>query len=428
MEENILFKSHVVQDLPTYREFNRGFARTGTAHTISRVVVILCTLFFAAGMDSLVYVYGFLALLALWSVVGLVQWIASRGGSVHYKRQLSANFGKPPAQDYHFTASAILPVSEGQNLPGGILYNQVQRVYETKNLLVLVLPYRQAVLVGKDSLEGGTQEEFLNFLRRSCMNWKHGKVGKGTAARVLTGIWAVCIAVTAVLAICNLPGIEVFDRMNGAVVNSMSYAEVAEKLEPLGITGSDETMYEDLEYYYSQYYTGLDYDYYHKSADLLAWVGMGEYDEDTGDWTPSANGVYSPEYEPYTLETMYTDFLRGIDAMNPGELEITNITEDISRLNQEEWEGTIRLSFTLDGQALELELYSPGPWLDADAMLEIANVVNTLDENKRLYFADDEGSGLLIFYRDTDWAVEFMLVTQLPLFDDPNLLYSQDFS
>lgn len=424
MEDNILFKTHVVQDLPTYREFNQGYSHSTPTFSISRIFTILCTIYFCTLMDSLVAVYGFLIVLAMWGVIGLIQWLANRGGGVHYKRMLSANFGKPQTQDFHFTDTAIIPVNEAQTLPGGILYNQVKRVVETKSLLLLVLPYRQAVLVSKANLEGGTQEEFLTFLRGKCVRWKSGKVSKGKLGKVLNWIWAVCLVITAVAAICNFPGIEVAKRLDGAVINTMDYEEVAEKLEPLGITGFDEIMYEDLDYYYSEYYTGLDYGYFHKSADLLVWVGMGDYDEDAGTWTPSANGVFAPDYEPWTQETMYTDFLRGISAMDPDTLEITDITEDISGLDEKEWRGVITLSFTLDGQPHELRLNSPGPWLDETAMMQIADVINALDGSRQLYFADDEGSGLLIFYRDEAWAVEFMRITVIPLFTDPEMIYT----
>ena len=240
---------------------------------------------------------------------------------------------------------------------------------------------------------------------------------------MLSWIWGIIIAITAIAAICNLPGIEVSKRLDGAVLNTMGYDQVAEKLEPLGITGSDEMMYEDLDYYFSEYYTGLDYDYFHKSADLLVWLGMGDYDEDAGIWTPSANGVFAPDYEPWNQETMYTDFLRGIGAMDPDTLDITDITEDTGALDEKEWRGVITLSFTLDGQAYELRLNSPGPWLDETAMMQIADIINALDEGKQLYFADDEGSGLLIFYRDAAWAADFTRITGMPLVSDPGMLY-----
>ena len=168
MEDNILFKSHIVQDLPTYREFNRAYTQSAPSFVLGRMVLILCTLYLCFQMDNLVSVYSYLVLLILWAIIGLIQWIANRGGSIHYKRQLSNNFGKPPVQDFHFTDTAILPVNEEQTLPGGILYNQVRRVIETKKLLILMLPYRQAVLVSKPNLEGGTREQFLAFLRRTC--------------------------------------------------------------------------------------------------------------------------------------------------------------------------------------------------------------------------------------------------------------------
>lgn len=423
MEENILFKSYVVHDLPVNREFNTGYSQSVPAYTFGRIILILCTVYFCFLMDHLAAVYNYLLLLALWSIVLLVKWLATRNGSIHYKRSLNSNFGKPTRQDFHFTDTAILPVNEAQTLPGGILYNQVMRVIETKNLLLLILPYRQAIIVSKTNLEGGTREEFLNFLRSKCIRWKRGKVSTGRLSRVLNWIWGITIVITAIAAICNLPGIEVSKRLDGTVLNTMGYDEIAEKLEPLGITGSDEMMYEDLEYYYAEYYTGLDYSYFHKSADLLAWVGMGDYDEDSGIWTPSSNGVFSPDYEPWTQETMYTDFLRGIDAMDPDTLEITDITEDTSGLDVNDWRGVITLSFTLEGQPQQLRLNSPGPWLDETAMMQIADVINALDEDMQLYFADDEGSGLLIFYRDAAWAEEFTRITGMDLVSDPGVFY-----
>ena len=423
MEENILFKSHLIQDLPTHREFNRGFSQNTLIRIICLVWVIFCTLYMLTAMDTLYAVYVYLGVLVLWGVIAMIGWLVNRKGNIHYKRALSANFGQPPSQDFHFTDTAILSVKDGQPLPGGILYDQVKRVVETKNLLLLILPYRQAVIVSKANLEGGTQKEFLDFLRGKCPRWKRGKVAAGRLCRVLNWVWGITIAITAIVAICNFPGIEVSKRLDGAAINTMSYEQVAEKLEPLGITGFDESMFGELDYYYSEYYTGLDYGYFHKSADLLAWVGMGDYDGDSGVWTPSSNGVFSPDYEPWIQETMYTDFLRGLDAMDPDTLEITDITEDTAGLDPKDWRGVITLSFTLDGDPHQLRLNSPGPWLDETAMMQIADIINTLDENKQLYFADDEGSGLLIFYRDAAWAEEFTRITGMHLVPDPSMLY-----
>lgn len=97
MEENILFKSHVVHDLPTCKEFQRGYNLNSAMAPFSRVILILCTIFFCLDIKNPTRSIGFLVLLALWGLVYLICWLCGRNGNVYYKRQLANNFGKPLA-------------------------------------------------------------------------------------------------------------------------------------------------------------------------------------------------------------------------------------------------------------------------------------------------------------------------------------------
>ena len=51
---------------------------------------------------------------------------------------------------------------------------------------------------------------------------------------------------------------------------------------------------------------------------LLTLVGMGEYDDETGAWTPTSKDVYAFYTEAVDPENMYHRFLRGVSAIVPG--------------------------------------------------------------------------------------------------------------
>ena len=420
MEENILFKATTLYDLPTYREFTRGYNNAMVRPNICRVIFILYSLLYCLKFGDTLYLYTYIGTIALCAVLFIILRFVNRKGNLGYRRYITAHFGKPVEQTFEFSDTGVHFGAKGNDQDGGFLYDQVKHVVETPNLLVLIIACRQAILIRKDNLEGGTTEDLLNHLRQVCTGWRSRKVRREIPGKILQKILLAVVAICLALAVCRFPGVEVFHRMNGSVINTMGYDEIAEKLEPLGITGSDEEMYRELEEVYGYYYRGTGYGDFLKSTDLLCWLGMGQWDDVDGPWTPSSNGVFAPSIESYSPETMYSNFLRGVTAMVPGALEITDISQDNSRIDPEDWCGTIVLSFTLDGQRHTLELDATGNWLDMDALARIGDIISASDSDKSLYFADDESAGLLVFFRDAAWASEFTRITRIPLYTDPN--------
>ena len=61
---------------------------------------------------------------------------------------------------------------------------------------------------------------------------------------------------------------------------------------------------------------------------LLAAVGVGHFDAETFEWTPTSDIVYSFDVEVFDIDRMYTLFLQGIQSISGDEFEITQIREE----------------------------------------------------------------------------------------------------
>ena len=59
--------------------------------------------------------------------------------------------------------------------------------------------------------------------------------------------------------------------------------------------------------------------------------------------------------EVMNLDTMYTDFLTGVRALHPQELNFSNMKEDLSWVDVEEGTGTQKVSFDWSGASYTLE-------------------------------------------------------------------------
>ena len=108
-------------------------------------------------------------------------------------------------------------------------------------------------------------------------------------------------------------------------------------------------------------------------TDLLLGLGLGDYDYDTGDWTPRSTRVYAFDAEVFDIEHMYTLFLKGVQTIVP-DIEITNIREDLSGMTEEmtdsddpmipSTDGKRSVSFTCNGHEYSIELDSYGDWFN----------------------------------------------------------------
>ena len=115
-------------------------------------------------------------------------------------------------------------------------------------------------------------------------------------------------------------------------MNNQTFEEIATQLNELGINGFDQEMISAMQYSWDQTPAEI-----RKSLNKTAWlldaVGMGNYDYETWTYTPSSRDVYAFDVEVVNIEAMYRDFLRGVTAIGDGELEFTEIKEDLENKN-----------------------------------------------------------------------------------------------
>lgn len=416
-KEQAIFQCTIVHNLPLHKEFIRG----GTVErmAIMDAIMIIATLFYI----NMLVKYGtatiFLFIAGIFLVSRLINWLRNRDGGISYKQMLSTNDGKPARNTVYFCENAICSVNPDTNNRNERGYDKIIAVVETKNLLLLRMQYHLYVVVDKNTLIGGSKEDFLLFLNRKCANWKSGKVRGIWLGKVLRMILAAVIALGIILACLNLLGINLQDKLTGKLSSSDSYAHIAAELEEFGITGATPELLDSLEEAYRDYPWELRR-YVNKPVILLSYLGFGEYDENTWAWTPSTNGVYSFDLEVFRLDTMYSDFLNGVSAIGNGELEFTNIREDISDVDYNNWTGTQRVSFDWNGKSYTINADFMGDWFDTDAINQLNDILESQGSQKRIWATYDDGQCIILFYGDDAWAAKFAAKTGCYLTDDPS--------
>lgn len=157
------------------------------------------------------------------------------------------------------------------------------------------------------------------------------------------------------------------------------------------IFGDDEAIFDD------------DYTY------ILECVGLGEYDFESGVWTPSSQ-IYSFDAEVWDIDGMYQTYFEGLQAISEGELTFTDVTQDDSGANYEEGTGTVLVEFCLNGRQCRYEAAFMGDWLDISIRNEVNRCLEELNIEKRFY-ATDASQGETIFFCTEEWAKQFETAT-----------------
>lgn len=417
--ENVRFRSDFYHDLKLQKEFNRGirdarlFFHLIYLYIIGIFVWMFWYMFIQMDMPE---VYSNTALFScgIWCLVEFVWFLITRNGGVYYKRSLMLNGGKPTHDSVLFCDDHILTLEKESGNKATILYSNIRAVHETENLILLALRYGTYLLVDKRGLSC-TKDELGQFLYEKCPKLRHKKVRKSKAGRFLRRIaWAV-VAVSFLIALFFHPWLQINKRIQGQIHNGMKLAEISAELESFGLTPLTDADLVTTE-------NGLFYLSNDKLSHLLYCMGAGIRDYDTGDFLPAESGVFFTYYWAEFPDTMYTDLLRGIDAMSRGELAIENIFEDHSCADWANYDGTITVSFDLNGSPHQISAVFYQEWYDE----QVLNTLNTMvmeATGKQLWFADFQDTGCFIFLGDTAWAEAFADRTGLVLSSDINDIY-----
>lgn len=223
--------------------------------------------------------------------------------------------------------------------------------------------------------------------------------------------FALLFIVTILLTLCACgKNWEYLDIKEGG----QTFEEIAVQLNELGINGFDQEMINAMQESWDQTpsETRLSIN---KTAWLLEAVGMGNYDYETWTYTPSSGDVYAFDMEVFNIEAMYRDFLQGVTAIGDGELEFTEIEEDLDNVNWEDGTGIRSITFQWRGNTYSLEADVDYDWFDCNLANQLNQIIMEQQGEKHLYFGGDGYQNIYVFYRDAEWASAFTKATGMRL-------------
>lgn len=419
-QEKIRFRADNVMTGQSLSEFTIGYKYSSLAYTVLWPIEAIAALWLCWLHWRHPEVMGETAKITLICaafllLLDLIPRLMNRGtGSLQYKRSLVSNGGRPVRNEVRFTEDAIAVRNLDTDNRICYGYDQIRRVFETKNLLVLMLDYRMGFLVSKAGIDGGTYEDLAAFLLQKCKKLKRKKLGRIALGKWLHHIVMACAALLLVVSLLNLPWARYQRHLWTDPTAKASFSQLASSLEELDITGAEEETLVYMENYFKQLDPAQKMRV-SKPLWLLSTLGCGEYDEDTWEWIPSTSGVYYLDLEIMDAGTVYTDFLRGISALAPEQLAFTMVTEDQSKVDWADWTGEIGLSFLYQGQGHSLTADLDGDWFDVDILAGLRDILLADADSRELYWVSDGGQGLLIVYREPEWCAKFQQATGLTL-------------
>lgn len=151
---------------------------------------------------------------------------------------------------------------------------------------------------------------------------------------------------------------------------------------------------------------------------LLAAVGVGHFDAETFEWTPTSDIVYSFDVEVFDIDRMYTLFLQGIQSISGDEFEITQIREEAGGVEYPSGRETQRVQFLCDGKECTYLAQVNYDWFDVGILDYMNEVLADMGNPKRLYFMSDGYQECIIFYCTQFWARRFEKKTGCRLYSN----------
>ena len=150
-------------------------------------------------------------------------------------------------------------------------------------------------------------------------------------------------------------------------------------------------------------------------SEILAGLGMGKFDYETGEWTPTSDQIYAFDAEVSDIDMMYTLFLKGIESIVPG-LTVADIIEDLSNLTEDVTypddiaaeppsDGMRSVSFTCNGNTYAAELKSYCDWINLDIVEFMNSILEQLGFDSRLHVISSvEDQIVLMIYASSERA------------------------
>lgn len=420
MKESPIFKAEFTPNVKTFPEISSACANSMAKYYWLRVVSIAA---FAYYIYVLIVTrspypklpYYCLLFVAVWLIMFFATRLKNRGGGLQYKRMASLNDGVIPRTEFVFSQEESTIWHSDSNSTRPFPYSHVVSLIQSEHYLVLMLEHKQYFALDKSTLSGGTLEEFTDFLLRMSPQIKPKRIRSNLPGKLLSIIMYLSVAAVGVLSVTRLPVVQNAIENCRQINNSMSYAQIADALAEYDITVTQAQLDELEEYDAFLKDSGISITQINKVAQTLSFAGYGTYSESTWEWTPSSSGVYWFDTEVFDVSCMYTNFLRGISALDPEELNFTNIQEDTSDVDWQTGSGTYHISFDWNGSTYHLEGKANYDWFDLRVAQELAKIIRQQSGDAQLYFASDDLMSILVFYRSEAWVKKFESATGLDL-------------
>ena len=194
-------------------------------------------------------------------------------------------------------------------------------------------------------------------------------------------------------------------------------AAAAERLRAVGLEFSDELLEEHIgqmeewKIQLAAYDLPADWQAYHREQrldeayqayELLMFLGMGRFNEETWRYEPVSEQVYAFDDEVMWVDTMYEDFLTRIGGIIPG-IQITGIREYLAGMTSTGG-GKRTVMFTCDGHVYRFTLDSWTDWLNLDIVDRLNGVLDELGYDGRLHMVGTEDQIVILIYGSDDWA------------------------
>lgn len=140
---------------------------------------------------------------------------------------------------------------------------------------------------------------------------------------------------------------------------------------------------------------------------LLSNIGHGKFDYTDWSWEPISDQIYSFDMEVFNTSCMYTTFLQGVRAITNDDLNITDISEDCSKVDFENGCGTQTIQFKCNGKSYQYDASVNYDWFDAGMLSFMNRIVEEQNTGKSLYAASDGYQECILFYQTKEWSGQF---------------------
>ena len=150
---------------------------------------------------------------------------------------------------------------------------------------------------------------------------------------------------------------------------------------------------------------------------VLFLLGMGKYNYEDNSIMPITDSVYAFDMEMTWVNEGYELVLDAVKRLSGGNVDIRNINIVIDDATAEAGWGTIPITFEMNGELCSYTARLDTDWMDPGFLDFINEKVKGIGDDRQLWFATDNGQGLVMFYRDKAWVNQFSAATGIVFFD-----------